>query len=242
MRPVPRTRLALATSGAVAVLGAVLGVALLVAGTVQVVRQDQIAGLPRPVADYPIAAHRAGQLLAGHAQPDPVGRAVARQPGTPGGSGGTAPAGPVHQLPNTIRLPHGGTADLVPGKVGADGSLPIPAGVDQATWWGVAIDAPGGASVFAGHVNWAGRIGPFAELWHDQVGDLVSVADTGGRLWLFRVSQVLTLTKDDLPRQAPSLFSPSGPHRVVLATCGGEWIGGQLGYADNRVLIALPQG
>jgi hypothetical protein len=46
--------------------------------------------------------------------------------------------------------------------------------------------------------------------------------------------------KDQLPAQAPTLFGQSGPRRIVLATCGGEWVGGQEGYNENRVLIATP--
>ncbi|HEX3789546.1 MAG TPA: class F sortase [Pseudonocardiaceae bacterium] len=240
-----------ATSAVVGLLGA----ALLVTGSTQVLRHDLVTGLPETSGDsYQIATHQAGsasQLLAGHSlQSGPVGSAIigatpSRTAPTSGPTSApptsTTPAKPpAGQLPNTIRLPHGGTAYLLHGQVAADGSLPIPPGVNQATWWGSALDAQTGATVFAGHVNWAGRTGPFAELWQDKVGDIVSIRDTGGTLWQFRVSQVITLSKAQVPQQAPALFSPSGPHRIALATCGGEWIGGQLGYADNRVVIATP--
>jgi hypothetical protein len=35
-------------------------------------------------------------------------------------------------------------------------------------------------------------------------------------------------------------FGPRGPHRLVLVTCGGTWIGGRQGYEANRVVIAEP--
>jgi sortase family protein len=231
---------------AVSVAVALLGVTLLVTGVVQVIRQNTVSGLPEPYSDdYAIADHQGGldrQLLSGHAAvagstTPPAARS--RQPvaSTSSTNPTTRPTGP---LPNTIQLPAGGTAYLVHGQVAADGSLPVPAGVSQAIWWGAAINAAIGATVVAGHVNWAGRTGPFAELWHDQVGQVVSVAGTDGTVLRFRVTQLLTLSKEELPQQAPTLFSPSGPHRIVLATCGGEWVGGQLGYNDNRVVIAVP--
>ncbi|HWE90879.1 MAG TPA: class F sortase, partial [Pseudonocardiaceae bacterium] len=61
-----------------------------------------------------------------------------------------------------------------------------------------------------------------------------------GTVRRFRVTQVITVPKDLLPAQAPTLFGQSGPRRIVLATCGGEWVGGQEGYNENRVLIATP--
>jgi hypothetical protein len=127
-------------------------------------------------------------------------------------------------------------------QVANDGSLPIPSGVNQAVWWGTGLTASAGATVFAGHVNWAGATGPFAELWQDTTGAVITVRDNSGTQWRYRVTQVLTLDKSQVPQQAPALFSASGQPRIVLATCGGEWVGGTLGYADNRVLVATPIG
>ena len=228
---------------AVSVAVALLGATLLITGAVQVIRLNTVTGLAQPYsADYAIADHPGDvgqQLVSGHAP----GPSTAPAPTTTHPASTSAPNPTTHPtglLPNTIQLPAGGTAYLVHGQVAPDGSLPVPAGVSQAIWWGAAINAATGATVVAGHVNWAGRTGPFAELWHDQAGQVVSVAGTDGTVLRFKVTQLLTLTKDELPQQAPTLFSPSGPHRIVLATCGGEWVGGQLGYNDNRVVIAVP--
>ncbi|HWC82569.1 MAG TPA: class F sortase [Pseudonocardiaceae bacterium] len=228
---------------AVAATVGLLGIGLLITGALQVIRLNSVAGLPETSADYSIAEHDAGpasQLLAGHAATAHPSSGTTTRRQAAATTPVTTPSSPAQQLPDTIRLPLGGTAYLVHGQVAADGSLPIPAGVGQAIWWGAAINGPGGATVFAGHVNWAGKTGPFAELWQDKVGQIVTVADTDGTVARFQVTQLLTLTKDQLPQQAPILFSPSGPHRIVLATCGGEWVGGQLGYDDNRVMIATP--
>jgi hypothetical protein len=237
-----------------AVIG-LLGVGVLLVGATQVVGSEQVVGIPGPQSG--------GYLVAAHQAPDPVVQGLGHEPvavTTPSATTSAAPPpttapattaappssssrpAPVQgsQLPNTIRLPRGGTAYLLRGQVAADGSLPIPSGVNQAVWWGTGLAAGAGATVFAGHVNWGGVTGPFAELWHDNPGDIVSIKDDAGGQWRFQVTQVLTLSKDQLPQQAPTLFAPTGPRRIVLATCGGEWVGGTLGYADNRVVVAIP--
>lgn len=151
-----------------------------------------------------------------------------------------APPKPPAQRPNTVRLAAGGTATLVRTEVGPDGVLPIPVALDQATWWGAELDDRTGATVLAGHVNFHGRTGPFNELWRAQVGDPVTIVDGKGRTLRFRVVQLVTLQKDELPKRAGELFGQRGPHRLVLATCGGAWVGGKIGYASNRVVIAEP--
>lgn len=145
------------------------------------------------------------------------------------------------QRPGTIRLPDGGTATLVRKEVqGPNAVLPVPEDLTEATWWGAGLGAPHGASVFAGHVNFDGRVGPFAELWHTEVHDEITVLDSAGKAWHYRVSQVLTLHKDDLPSRSAALFSQDGQHRIVLVTCGGRWLGGTTGYAQNRMVVAEP--
>ncbi|HVK24302.1 MAG TPA: class F sortase [Actinokineospora sp.] len=144
------------------------------------------------------------------------------------------------QSPGTVRLAKGGTATLVRKDLGPDASLPIPDGVREATWWGAALDAGNGATVLAGHVNWKGQTGPFAELWESKVGDITSIVDPQGKAWRFRVQRVETVAKNDLPARAEEFFGQSGTHRVVLVTCGGRWVGGASGYESNRVVVAVP--
>jgi hypothetical protein len=240
--PAPSRGRPLAVAGTAAV--ALVGVALLITGATQAVQADEITGLPLPQSGpNAIAAHQAAAPALRHPQVTTTSQAP--------GPTTTTPAPPAqnavrpaqgNQLPNTIRLPRGGTAYLVHGQVGADGSLPIPSGVNQAAWWGTGLSAATGATVFAGHVNWAGVTGPFAELWQDKPGDIVTLRDNSGVEWRYQVTQVMTLNKDQLPQQAPTLFASTGPARIVLATCGGEWLSGTQTYADNRVMVATPIG
>ena len=157
---------------------------------------------------------------------------------------GGAPVQPVFkpagQPPGTIKLPKGGTATLVRKELDPTGTLPIPDGVNDATWWGAGLDAPQGATVLAGHVNWKGEIGPFNELWEAEVGGTVSVRDDSGTDFTYRVSDIVTVSKDELPARAAELFSQGGEHRLVLVTCGGRFVGGDEGYSENRIVIATP--
>src|SRR5256885_10736445 len=54
---------------------------------------------------------------------------------------------------------------------------------------------------------------------------------------LFR-SGVVTLPKETLPDQAAKWFAQDGPHRLVLVTCGGDYVGGTEGYDENRLVTA----
>ncbi|MEU6645643.1 class F sortase [Saccharomonospora sp. NPDC046836] len=229
----------------------VLAVELAVVGAILVPRTVAVAGSPQPVAapqqtaqqePPPPPSPEPEPVPATEPTPATTTAAPAAKPTTT-----QAPAPPARdepvasgQRPGTIRLPDGGTATLVRREVGPDAVLPVPDNVDEATWWGAGLDAPSGASLFAGHVNWNGRTGPFAELWDIGIDEAVTVSDDGGTVWTYRVTQIVTVHKDELPARAADLFSQGGRHRIVLVTCGGRWLGGNTGYADNRVVIAEP--
>ncbi|MCK2241029.1 sortase [Crossiella sp. S99.2] len=176
--------------------------------------------------------------------PDLVLPLATSRSSTPPGTASSAPmtvtTPPPGQRPGTIRLAAGGSARLVRREITPDGTLPIPDSLDEAAWWGVGLGAPNGAAVLSGHVNWRGRTGPFDELWRAERGQPVTIADAAGLRWTYRVTEILTLHKDELPRHAERLFNARGPHRVVLVTCGGDFVGGTDGYRDNRIVVAEP--
>jgi hypothetical protein len=212
--------------------------AVLLAATVAVsAGADPVSGTPSAAADV-APAKRALSPAKATALPDPTTAPPppAAQPEAPPAAQPAQPAPPA-QPKNTVRLARGGTATLVPKEV-VDGVLPVPDGVREAAWWGAALDAGSGATVFAGHVNWRGATGPFAELWQAKPGDLVTVVDRNGAVHQFRVRQLVTVHKNDLPSRAQELFGQDGPHRLVLVTCGGRWVGGSDGYEENRIVIA----
>ncbi|MFE6616016.1 class F sortase [Amycolatopsis sp. NPDC057786] len=168
---------------------------------------------------------------------DPVVAAGQDQANPSTGQTAQAPAD-TGQAPGTVRLPGGGTAKLIRKELTADGTLPIPEGLDEATWWGAKLGADQGASLLSGHVNWKGKKGPFDELWRLKTGQQVDVVDIDGGKWVYRIGEVVTVHKTKLAEQAEKLFGPDGPHRLVLVTCGGEYVGGTDGYEDNRIVTA----
>jgi hypothetical protein len=193
-----------------------------------------------------VAAMLAGVLVL---TPQTGGPAAAQQPAVPteiqqGEPEGEAPGVEVGaqsggvQARGTIRLPGGGTARLVRKELTPAAVLPIPPGLGDAAYWGAKLGARSGAALVSGHVNWAGKRGPFDELWSMRPGQDVSVMDSVGGRWVYRVTDAVTLHKDALPAQAPRLFGQDGPHRLVLVTCGGDYLGGTDGYRENRVISA----
>ncbi|MFI5610649.1 class F sortase [Amycolatopsis sp. NPDC051903] len=219
--------------GAASVLGVELATVVISAPPTTVV-----AGTAQPAAALGVVPSPSPAPAS--SAPPPVSTAPSSAPAAP------PPAAPVEhkqpgpQKPGTIRLPDGGTAAMVRQGLGPGNTLPVPSDIGQAAWWGAALDAVSGASVFAGHVNWKGATGPFAELWNERIGGEVTIVDSAGKTSQYRISQLITVHKDDLAGRADELFGQAGPHRVVLVTCGGRWVGGSDGYEENRVVIADP--
>lgn len=217
---------------------ATVGAVLLAATVAVAVQPSDVAGVPSAAAS--VAPPRRALV---NVKPSP--RSVPTTPAAPPTTSTPPPAAPQPektqpaQPKNTVRLAHGGTATLVRQEV-VDGVLPVPAGVQEAAWWGAAFDGGTGATVLAGHVNWHGATGPFAELWKAAVGDTVTVLDGDGRPYHYRVRELVTVHKNDLPARAQELFGQDGAHRLVLVTCGGRWVGGHDGYEENRIVIADP--
>ncbi|NBH11615.1 class F sortase [Amycolatopsis sp. SID8362] len=154
----------------------------------------------------------------------------------------TQPAGQKEQKtaqdPANLSLPGGGTAKLVQEDLDADGALKIPEGLGEAAWWGAKLGADHGVALLSGHVNWKGKKGPFMELWQVKQGQEIKLTDTAGGAWVYRVDATETVHKTDLAGRSEQLFDPDGPHKLLLVTCGGEYVGGTEGYEDNRVVTA----
>ena len=104
--------------------------------------------------------------------------------------------------------------------------------------------APGseqGNAVLAGHVDAAGE-GPGAlfDLRGVEVGTRVTVTDTSGAEHAYEVVGRETVTKDVLPVE--EIFARDGAHRLVVITCGGEFLPELRSYEDNVVVTAVPVG
>lgn len=206
-----RKRGALIVAAAVAVVAAVIAAVLIF-----FTGNDNAAQPQQQTGTAQVGSGQAGSSQAGNTQPDPG------------------------QTPGTVKLPGGGQAKLIAEEVGADGALPIPKSLGEAAWWGSGVGAAQGVTLLSGHVNWAGKTGPFQELWRMKPGQVVTVTDAAGKQWEYKIDEARTIHKSDLAAESAKLFDPEGPHRLVLVTCGGDYVGGQEGYDDNRVVTASP--
>ncbi|SFW74384.1 class F sortase [Amycolatopsis australiensis] len=153
-------------------------------------------------------------------------------------AGETRPGQADGQAPVQLSLPGGGTAKLVQEDLDANGALKIPEGLDEAAWWGAKLGAGHGVALLSGHVNWKGQKGPFTELWQVEPGQEVKLTDAAGGAWVYRIDSAETIHKSELAGRSEQLFDPDGPHKLLLVTCGGEYVGGSEGYEDNRVVTA----
>ncbi len=97
---------------------------------------------------------------------------------------------------------------------------------------------PGGAgsAVLAGHIASGGIDGAFRHLDRLEPGDPVEVTLSDGRLLRFVVTDTVQVGKTELPFD--ELFARSGPPKLALITCGGEFDYSARSYRDNVVVVA----
>lgn len=125
--------------------------------------------------------------------------------------------------------------------VTADGQMELPADPSQVGWYrfGALPGNPEGSAVLGGHVDSVRYgTGPLARLAQVREGARVTVTSGAGQRLGYRVISVERISKAALP--VDRLFDPTGPHRLVIVTCGGRYLPAAGGYEDNIVVIAEP--
>lgn len=154
----------------------------------------------------------------------------------------TQPAQP-EWTPTTLTLPDSASAPIVAITTDQDGVLLPPKNVARIGWWKDS-DAPGdgvgGTIVMTGHINGDGRIG-FAEKFTDlQIGSVVTLSSDDGAAHRYVVQSVEHYDKASGTLPTDRLNRLQGPEQLALITCGGEFVGAPLGYADNVIAWATP--
>jgi hypothetical protein len=124
--------------------------------------------------------------------------------------------------------------------VGAGGELDVPPDPAALSWYrfGASPGEPGSALI-AGHVDFDGREGVFFELRSLGAGADVEIVYADGSSRSFTVTGTAKVAKADLA--AADVFSPTGPARLVLITCGGSFDPRAHAYRDNVVVTATPR-
>ena len=143
-------------------------------------------------------------------------------------------------IPKQVTLPGHASAAVHPAATVA-GVLKVPENVQQVGWWDGSARAgePFGSTVIAGHVDSStGATGFFARLLGMKVGDTVTVHADSHRL-KYRVTSVRKVAKKALATDSQAL-KQTGPHRLVLITCAGEFLRDRGGYSRNLIVVARP--
>lgn len=145
----------------------------------------------------------------------------------------------IRAVPSRLRQPDLGVdAPVLPVEVRKDGELEVPDDPRLLGWWRQGAH-PGGSGgvLIAGHVDSSDR-GPGAlfHLARTRPGQTL-IVDTNLGPHRYTVTGVRRYDKAELPT---SLFSSTGPGRLTLITCGGEFNTITRQYADNVVVTADP--
>jgi hypothetical protein len=185
---------------------------------------------PDTTAGPPVAAVLSTPTTAAPSTAAPV---VVARPAAP------SPVAPVVP-PVRLRLA-GVDAPLDPVGVDPAGAMALPEDVDRVGWYrfGPVPGSAEGTAVLAGHVDDAEQgLGALAPLREVEAGAEVQVTDAAGVVTRWRVVSRELIEKQVLP--LASLFQRAGPPRLVLVTCGGEFIPELRSYRDNVVVVAEP--
>jgi hypothetical protein len=178
------------------------------------------------------------------ALPEQAGEGTAQTPSPNTGAVTAAPpvlAAGAGEEPVTLGLPTLGVDAAVEHVGVIDGVLGVPTDVSRVGWWsaGSRPGAAAGSVVIDGHVDDVTQgPGAFFSLGQLVQGDTATVKTAGGAVLNYRVVALQIFDKsEDLP---PDLFTSTGPPRLVLITCGGEFDQAALSYTDNIVVFAEP--
>ena len=126
--------------------------------------------------------------------------------------------------------------------VASDGRMELPPNPRVIGWYrfGAAPgERSGGSVVLAGHLD-SKRfgLGPLVRLRDLRPGDPVQVTLGDGTRRAYRVTGLERFDRQALPA---FVFSRTGPERLRVITCGGEYDADAGGYQQNLVLTATPE-
>ncbi|NLU78787.1 class F sortase [Micromonospora sp. HNM0581] len=155
-------------------------------------------------------------------------------------TGAPVPAGRTAARPVSLSIPSiDVSASVRPVGDAPDGSIAVPPlSRHEETGWYDRGPVPGdpGPAVIVGHVDTRSGPSVFYHLGKMKVGDTVEVARDDDSVAVFTVDSVEHFPKERLP--ADRVYGHEGPRGLRLITCGGEWLGGGTGYADNVIVFA----
>jgi hypothetical protein len=146
--------------------------------------------------------------------------------------------------PSQVRVAALGVdATVVPVGLDDAGNMMLPPDPAIAGWYqyGPAPENTTGATVIAAHVDsLTYGLGPFAALADAAPGTEIVVTDAAGHERTYAVASRETTEKGDVAWS--TIFDRTGPPRLVLVTCGGEFDYSTRHYLSNVIVVATPVG
>lgn len=121
----------------------------------------------------------------------------------------------------------------------ADGAIAVPSlRLTNEAGWFEEGPTPGqyGPAILVGHVDTKDHPAVFSRLGDLKAGARIEVTRRDRQVAVFEVNSVETFSKASLPVKRV-YFDYSRPG-LRLITCGGSWVGGDLGYASNVIVFA----
>jgi hypothetical protein len=228
--------------------------ALAVLGTILLIASATIMG------SHFFGHGRAGRTLSSASLPPGLRPAPLSTPApAPATSGAVAPTHSPTAVPVKPGIPlmviaadHHLRAEVVADRLNADGSLYVPPD-PRAVSWASQDAAPGtsyGTIILAGHVNYGGVSGAFADLADYRVGQIITLVLADGRRLKYSVAtEPIEVDKDKLGNRRQELFDQThsygiqgGPKtgRLLLLSCGGVFDNRTGHYESNIFVYALP--
>lgn len=196
-----------------------------------------------PAVAEPASGPTAGQTVAHLAGPVLTSAAPVATGAVPTSTGGEEAGTPPPTRAPTPVGPRLVLADLAISaplrEVGVVGpELEIPEDPLEVGIWrdGAKPGDPAGTVLVTGHVSWAGERGALWHLAGAEPGHGIELVSPDGDTSRWRVAAVERLRRD---ADHPELFTTSGPHRLVVVTCGGPVVDGH--YRDLVAVVAFPQ-
>lgn len=155
------------------------------------------------------------------------------------------PAGPAamaigRSTPVRITIPAiNVSAPIMPVGLAADGAIGTPPLSDNnLAGWYSGGPSPGqlGPAVIVGHVDGPAGESVFYNLGRLRPGQLITLDLANHRAAVFSVYSVAAYPKTNFP--VDRVYGDYSRPGLRLITCGGKFVGGSLGYADNIVVYA----
>jgi sortase (surface protein transpeptidase) len=120
-----------------------------------------------------------------------------------------------------------------------DGSVATPSlNLRNEAGWYREGPSPGqfGPAIVVGHVDTKDKPAVFHRLKDLEPGAKVEIVRRDRQVAVFEVNSVEQFSKEALP--VARVYHDFSRPSLRLITCGGAWVGGEMGYADNVVVFA----